>query len=494
MESRCDPELAWRVHGLRADADEPPKAHIETYGCQMNVHDSEVIRGLLAGIGYKKAGGPEDADLILVNTCCVRETAEKRILGRIGELQGLKRRHPGLLIVVAGCMSQQEGAVERILRRASGVDIIMGTHNLHRLPDLIQEVAAARAGVRPGPVVEVWTEVRGEVVEGLPVRRDRGVRAWVTIMYGCDNFCTYCIVPYVRGRERSRLPEDIRREVERLAREGFKEVYLLGQNVNSYGRDLPPGPGRTFSGLLRELDRVEGVARIRYTTSHPRNFTDDIIEAVAECERVCENFHLPAQSGSTRILKRMNRGYTREDYLALVERIRRRVPGAAFSTDLIVGFPGETDADFEDTLSLVREVRFDSAFTFAYSPRRGTPAAKAPDQVPPGVKKERLHRLIETQNEVSLARNRELVGCEVEVLVEGEAERRPGLAAGRSRTNKLVLFRPPEGVEPVDLVGREVVVTVEKAHTWSLEGRCVGDRDARGPNAGRVPAEGRCPS
>ena len=456
--------------------------HITTYGCQMNVHDSEVMAGLLEDCGYTRAAEPEQADLIVLNTCCVRETAEERILGRLGELQRAKRANPDLILVVAGCLGQEEGAAERIRRRAAQVDLIMGTHNLYRLPELVAEVrrkrrakAAGRRQAAPagGPLVEVLPGKGEGIHEGLPIRREGGVKAWVTIMYGCDNFCSYCIVPYVRGRERSRLPEHVRREVEGLAASGYREVMLLGQNVNSYGSDLEPGPGRSFAGLLRELDGVPGLLRIRYTTSHPRNFTDDIIEAVADSARVCENFHLPAQSGSTRVLGLMNRRYTRDDYLGLIGRIRLRVAGAGFTTDLIVGYPGETDADFEDTLSLVREARFDSAFTFAYSPRVGTPAAKLPDQIPAEVKQERLERLIEVQNGVSLEINRAEVGRTVEVLVEGMAEKAPSSVAGRSRTNKLVIAEPGEGRTVSDLVGREVKVRVERATTWSLEGRLV---------------------
>lgn len=449
--------------------------HISTYGCQMNVHDSEVMAGLLEDLGYARASEPEQADLVLLNTCCVRETAEERILGRLGELQRLKAANPDLVLVVAGCLGQEAGAAERIARRARKVDVIMGTHSLHRLPQLLDEVASRRRAGSPETVIDVGgaSARPGEIVEGLAIRRERGVRAWVTIMYGCDNFCSYCIVPYVRGRERSRLPEDVRREVEGLVTDGFREVMLLGQNVNAYGRDLPPGAGRSFAELLTEIDSVPGLARIRYTTSHPRDFGEAIIEAVAASPRVCENFHLPVQSGSTCILKAMNRGYTREGYLALLERIRRRVPGAAFSTDIIVGFPGETDKDFEDTLDLVRQARFASAFTFAYSPRTGTPAAQAEDQVPDDVKQARLEVLIRLQNEISLAQNRGEVGGEVSVLVEGEAEKRPGHAAGRSRTNKLVVFAVGEGgaSEVSRLIGREVPVRVEKATTWSLEGR-----------------------
>ncbi len=459
--------------------------HVATYGCQMNVHDSEIMAGLLEDLGYRRAETPEEADLIILNTCCVRETAEERILGRLGELQRLKHGDPGVILVVAGCLGQEPGAAERIGRRARQVDLIMGTHNLHRLPELLAQVRERREQGAGGPLVEVWSESvaagprLGEVREGLAVRREAGVRAWVTIMYGCDNFCSYCIVPYVRGRERSRLPEDIRAEVEGLVAQGYAEVMLLGQNVNSYALDLEPVPGRSFSSLLRTLDGVEGLRRIRYTTSHPRNFSDDIIEAVAESRHVCENFHLPAQSGSTAILKAMNRRYSREDYLALIERIRRRVAGAAFSTDLIVGFPGETEADFQETLGLVREVRFSSAFTFAYSPRTGTPASRSSDQVPEQVKQERLKRLIEQQNQVSLELNRAEVGRDVEVLVEGEAEKRPGLGAGRSRSNKLVIFRPVGAVVSA-LLGREVAVRVEKATTWSLEGRQVPEAPGEG--------------
>jgi len=440
------------------------------------------MAGLLEDCGYTLAAEPEQADLIVLNTCCVRETAEERILGRLGELQRAKRANPDLILVVAGCLGQEEGAAERIRRRAAQVDLIMGTHNLYRLPELVAEVrrkrrakAAGRRQAAPagGPLVEVLPGKGEGIHEGLPIRREGGVKAWVTIMYGCDNFCSYCIVPYVRGRERSRLPEHVRREVEGLAASGYREVMLLGQNVNSYGSDLEPGPGRSFAGLLRELDGVPGLLRIRYTTSHPRNFTDDIIEAVADSARVCENFHLPAQSGSTRVLGLMNRRYTRDDYLGLIGRIRSRIAGAGFTTDLIVGYPGETAADFEDTLSLVREARFDSAFTFAYSPRVGTPAAKLPDQIPAEVKQERLERLIEVQNGVSLEINRAEVGRTVEVLVEGMAEKAPSSVAGRSRTNKLVIAEPGEGRTVSDLVGREVKVRVERATTWSLEGRLV---------------------
>lgn len=477
-ENWCDPINAWHAAGRSSGETGPPQAYVETYGCQMNVHESEVIAGLLEGLGYQPAGAPEDADLVILNTCCVRETAEERVLGRLGELQRLKTRRPGLLLAVAGCLGQQAGAADRIRRRATQVDLILGTHNLYRLPELVSEVVRRRLGGDPAPVVEVAEGREAEVREGLPVRREGGIRAWVTIMYGCDNFCSYCIVPHVRGRERSRRADDILAEVRQLADAGYREVYLLGQNVNSYALDLrreagtgAGGDAPSFAGLLRAVNEVPGLARIRYTTSHPRDFTDDIITAVAECDKVCEHFHLPAQSGSTRVLELMNRRYTREQYLELIQRIRRRVPEAVFTADLIVGFPGETEADFEATLSLVREVPFDASFDFAYSPRSGTPAAEAPEQVPGEVKKRRLQRLIEVQNQVSLAQNRRRVGTMVEVLAEGAADRSPERAVGRDRGNKLVIFDPPAGTAPADLSGQVVSVLVEQAHTWSLEGR-----------------------
>lgn len=478
VENWCEPIAVWHASGRPGGEEGPPRAYVETYGCQMNAHESEVISGLLEGLGYEPVERPEDADFIILNTCCVRETAEERVLGRLGQLQQLKQGRPSLILAVGGCLGQQDGAADRIRRRAAAIDLIIGTHNLYRLPELVTAVVRRRLAGDFHPVIEVVEGRGGEVHEGLPVRRESGIRAWVTIMYGCDNYCSYCVVPYVRGRERSRRGEDILAEVRRLAEQGYREVYLLGQNVNSYGLDRggePPsdagGPELTFAGLLRAVNEISGLARIRYTTSHPRNFTDDIIAAVADCDKVCPNFHLPAQSGSTRILKLMNRRYSRADYLGLVGRVRDRVPEAVFTSDLIVGFPGETDEDFDATLSLVREVPFDASFNFAYSPRSGTPAAEAADQVPDEVKKRRLQRLIEVQNEVGLARNRRLIGSTVEVLAEGGADKAPHRAAGRERGNKLVIFDPPAGVRPSELTGSLVPVVIEKAHTWSLEGR-----------------------
>jgi len=440
---------------------------ILTYGCQMNERDSEVLAGNLREMGYQETQAEAEADLIVVNTCCVRESAENKIYGKLGSLKRLKQTNPELLIAVCGCMAQQEGVAAKIRRRAPHIDIIFGTHNSHLLPKLVAE-----AKEKNGPVVDVW-EIEGEVVEDLPSARVEGAKAYVTIMYGCNNFCSYCIVPYVRGRERSRRPEEIESEVAELAGKGYLEVTLLGQNVNSYGKDLCPG--WDFADLLARLDRVSGIARFRYMTSHPRDFSDKLIKTIASSTRVCEHFHLPIQAGSNRILSLMNRGYTREYYLDLVAKIREAVPRASITTDFIVGFPGETEADFEDTLALVRRVGFDAAYTFLYSKRSGTPAAGMPQQVTAEEKKVRLNHLMAVQNEISLDINRRLEGETMEVLVEGESRTDRGMLAGRTRTNKLVLFpRPEEGIPQL------VPVEIREAKTWTLHGLLkISERDRR---------------
>ncbi|MFY9603231.1 MAG: tRNA (N6-isopentenyl adenosine(37)-C2)-methylthiotransferase MiaB, partial [bacterium] len=419
------------------------KYHIRTYGCQMNERDSETLAGILADLGYTRTASVEEADLILFNTCCVRETAERKIYGRLNELRPLKKKRPDLLIGVGGCMAQKDK--ERVLTKAPHVDFVFGTHNIQELPELISKAAALSE-----PLVQVWEEGQVPLVD-LPAQREGKLKAYVTITYGCTNFCTYCIVPYVRGKERSRPPQDIIQEVTELAQEGYKEVTLLGQNVNTYGRDL--GKGVSFAQLLREVNQVEGIQRIRYTTSHPRDFTAEIIAAVRDCDKVCEHFHLPIQAGSNRILQRMNRGYTREEYLQLVERIREEVPDCSITTDIIVGFPGEEEEDFAATLDIVRQVRFDNAFTFVFSPRSGTPAAKMKEQVPEDVKKERLNRLMELQDRISRDINEELRGKELEVLVEGTSKKEEKILTSRTRTNKLVLFPGEE-----DLMGELVTV------------------------------------
>ena len=434
--------------------------YIKTFGCQMNEHDSEKLAGILEGMGYFPAAPGQIPDVLLVNTCCVRETAEHKALSYLGRLRFKKARKPQMIIGVCGCMAQREGMAGKLRHVFPYVDLIFGTHNIARLPELLERAARER-----GPVVEVLA-LPAELAENIPVKRTGNLKAWVSIIYGCNNFCTYCIVPHVRGRERSRKPEDIIREVEDLGKKGYKEVTLLGQNVNSYGKDLDRPV--SFAALLEKLNEVEGIKRIRYTTSHPRDFTDDIIDAVARLEKVCENFHLPVQAGSNRILKMMNRGYTREYYIDLTQKIRRKLPGAAITTDIMVGFPGETEEDFEDTLDLVEKVRFDSSFTFVYNTRPGTPAAEMEDQVSPETKKRRIQSLIALQNKITLEKNREEIGYLHEVLVEETSENKPGTLSGRSRTNKVIVFKG----DP-DVIGRIAEVEITDAHLAYLEGSLV---------------------
>lgn len=438
-------------------AERAPTYQVITFGCQMNDHDAEVMAGMLESLGYRQVEDSAEADVILVNTCCVRETAENKVLGLLGRLVRLKKGRQKPIIGVAGCMVQQPGMAQKIKNRFPEIDLIIGTYNLHRLPELLLAVRECRERI-----VEVWAEA-GEIVEDLPVRRASRVRAWVNITYGCNNFCTYCIVPYVRGRERSRRPEDILREIRQLAEEGYREVTLLGQNVNSYGRDL--GIGFNFARLLEEVNRIEKLWRIRFTTSHPRDFTPEIIDTVARCERVCEHIHLPVQAGSDRILALMNRGYNRTYYLELVERIRRAIPGVSITTDIMVGFPGETEEDFAQTMDLVEKVQFDAAFTFVYNPRPGTRAATFPGQVPEEVKSRRIQELIARQNEITLAHNRSFIGRLEEVLVEGESKTNPEKLSGRTRTNRLVVFNGPR-----ELTGKLVYVTITGAKLTHLEG------------------------
>ncbi|MCL4515209.1 MAG: tRNA (N6-isopentenyl adenosine(37)-C2)-methylthiotransferase MiaB [Firmicutes bacterium] len=439
-----------------------PKYLINTFGCQMNEHDSEKIAGLLEAMGYQPAGDREEADLILFNTCSVRDNPERKVYGQVAGLKGLKQRKPDLKIGICGCMVQQPEELAGIKAKLPQVDLVFGTHNIHELPELLQKVA-----VGEGPVIAV-EEDSEEIVEGVPVRRESRLKAWVNITYGCNNFCTYCIVPYVRGREKSRDPEQILAEVTALGEDGCKEITLLGQNVNSYGRDLPADRRVDFADLLRRLNPVPGIERIRFTTSHPKDLSDKMISAMKELDKVCEHLHLPLQAGGNRILQRMNRGYTAEMYLELVGKLRQAIPEISLTTDLIVGFPGETEEDFEETLRVVREVRYDGAFTFIYSPRKGTPAAGMPDQVPEDVKRERIYRLIELQQGISREKNEEYDGQTVEVLVEGGSKTDPEILTGRTRTNKLVHFAG----DPA-LTGELVRVKITNVHTWSLFGNLV---------------------
>lgn len=436
------------------------KYHITTFGCQMNENDSEKLAGMLADMGYDETDNIEESDIIIYNTCCVRENAELKVFGHLGALKKLKREKPDTIIAVCGCMVQQESIVEEIKKKYRNVDLVFGTHNLHAFPELLYSVLSTHDRLYD------IQNIDGEIVEGLPVMRKDGVKAWVSIMYGCNNFCSYCIVPYVRGRERSRSVENIVNEVRMLGQHGYKEITLLGQNVNSYGKDVEGNIG--FPELLYKVNQVEGIERIRFMTSHPKDITEELIIAMKESEKVCEHLHLPLQSGSTRVLKQMNRKYTKEQYLEIVEKVKEIIPGIALTTDIIVGFPGETDEDFEETLDVIRKSEFDTAYTFIYSKREGTPAAKREDQVPEEVKKKRFEKLLEVQNDISKRINDRLLDKELEVLVEGQSKNNPDIYTGRTRTNKIVNF---EGDNT--LIGKLKKVKIEKIQTWSLEGKLV---------------------
>lgn len=428
------------------------KYYIHTYGCQMNIHDSEKIAGILRDMGYDECNSPEEADVVVFNTCCIRETAEKKIYGHIGQMKKLKRKKPNLIVAVCGCMSQQDGASEHIRQSYPFVDVVLGTGNLNMLRQGIENAGRQRL---------FNTDFCCVREEDFPQYRTSYPNAWVNINYGCNNFCTYCIVPYVRGRERSRRPEDILAEVKGLLSDGYKEITLLGQNVNSYGKDIE---GASFASLLREIGKLPGKFRLRFMTSHPKDLTQDIIDAVAEHKNICNNVHLPVQSGSSRILKAMNRRYDRESYLALVERIKECIPDVGITTDIMVGFPGETEEDFCDTLDLVRKAQFSSAFCFVYSPRKGTPASLMP-QIDDAVKKDRITRLLACQNEVTKRISKTMVGKRYEVLVEGNNFRYKDTMCGRTESGRLVNFKCDSS-----LVGKFVTVKIERASSATLWG------------------------
>jgi tRNA-2-methylthio-N6-dimethylallyladenosine synthase len=427
---------------------------VTTFGCQMNVHDSERIKGLLESLGLGEAADPAQADFLVFNTCTIREKADDRFVAHLMDARAAKRRDPSKVIVVGGCWS--ESMKDELFELYPFVDLAFGPGNIHRLGDFVQA-----GGEIPRGHFSTFDTFAGD----LPLKRDRAHQAWLQISTGCNCRCAYCIVPSVRGREHSRHPDDLVREAALLAADGVRELTLLGQNVNSYGRDLRPHTDASFAGLLRALDAVDGVERIRFTSPHPKDMRDDVIAAMAECPAVCEHLHLPVQSGSTRILKAMRRTYSRERYLGLVDRIRAAIPDIALTTDIIVGFPGETERDFEDTLTLVDAVSYDHAFTFVYSQRRGTEAARMPDQVPEEVKRERIQRLVERVQEHAARHNAALVGSCVEVLVEGPSRTDPAVLRGRTRTNKAVNF---PGDAPA---GSLVAVDVTHATSQTLAGR-----------------------
>jgi len=435
------------------------KYFIRTYGCQGNEADSEVIAGILEFLGYKKSEDVEDADVILLNTCAVRENAEEKVFGEIGALKKLKVTNPDLVFGICGCMAQQEHIVEKILKSYPQVDLVFGTHNINRLPLLLKD-----ALLNKERVVEVFSN-KSEIYENLPVVRSNNLKAWVNIMYGCDKFCTYCIVPYTRGKERSRLKEDILNEVRDLKEKGFKEITLLGQNVNAYGKDL--NRGYDFATLLKEVSDI-GIDRIRFVTSHPWNFTDDMVEVIAKCDNIMPYIHLPIQSGDDEILRRMGRRYSYEEYKKLYNSLREKVKNCSITTDIIVGFPGETEDQFNNTLKAVEELEYDSAFTFIYSPRVGTPAAKMEDNVSIEDKKKRFNSLVEVVGASAKKRNDAYVGKVLKVLVEGYSKRNKNILSGYSEENKLVNFKGNE-----DMIGKIVKVRINVSKTWTLEGEAI---------------------
>ena len=433
-----------------------PKYFIVTYGCQMNVHESEKIAGMLREIGYDLASSAEEADVIVFNTCCIRDTAEKRAYGNIGALKSLKKQRPSVVIAVVGCMTQQKGGADALKAKFPFLDIILGTNSLDRLPILIQQCRhkGTTIAVSDDPTVDLSLE--------LPIYRTSGTNAWVNIMYGCNNFCTYCIVPYVRGRERSRSMQDVIDDVKTVLSEGYREITLLGQNVDSYGNDL--SDGTSFASLLREIDLLPGKFRLRFMTSHPKDFDKEVADVIASSSHICHNIHLPIQAGSDPILHRMNRKYTVAQYLEIVDYIRENMPDVGITTDIMVGFPGETEEDFLATMELVKRVRFSNAFTFVYSPRRGTPAA-AMEQIPADVRRSRITRLVKLQNEITKELSEDYIGKSYEVLIEDVNPKYPGTVCGRTDSGRLVTV---DG-DP-SLIGSFVTIKITKSRSASLFG------------------------
>lgn len=412
---------------------------VVTYGCQMNLHESEKISGILSGMGMSAVNEPENADVVVFNTCCIRDTAERRALGNIGKMKELKKKNKNLLIVVTGCMTQQNGFAENMKERYQYVDVILGTHNISDLENQIRIRLEKKK--RVAAVIDTDGYIDDETT---PVTRTSFPNAWVNINYGCNNFCTYCIVPYVRGRERSRDMKSIISECEKLINDGYKEITLLGQNVNSYGNDVPD-ENVNFANLLREVAKIDGKFRIRFMTSHPKDLTEDVVKAIRDNDKICNNIHLPIQAGSNSVLKNMNRRYTREHYLGLIDMIRRYLPDCGITTDIMVGFPYETEEDFLDTMDIVEKVRFSTAFTFIYSVRKGTKAAEMP-QIPYEIKQNRIKRLIARQNEITEEISKDYVGNVYEILVEGMQEKKTGYVVGRTESGRLVSAKGDESM------------------------------------------------
>ena len=439
------------------------KYYIKTYGCQMNMRDSETLRALLEMMSYTEADNYEEADILLLNTCAIRENVHNKVFGMLGRFKHLKESRPDIVVGLAGCMSQEEVVVTKILDKYKWMDFVIGTHNIHRLPQVLDEALEKR-----GLKVEVWSK-EGDIIENVPIKRDSEYKAWVNIMYGCDKFCTYCIVPYTRGKQRSRMPEDIVKEVKELVSDGYKEITLLGQNVNAYGKDFD-NINYNMSNLLEDVSKT-GIKRIRFVTSHPWDFTDDMIDVIKNNENIMPYFHLPIQSGSDKILKLMGRRYNKQDYLELFNKIKQAIPNASITTDIIVGFPNETEEDFKETLDVVNKCKFDGAYTFIYSPRVGTPAAKMEDNITLEEKELRLQELNKLVNKNSRLSNEKLLHQVVPVLIEGYSEKGNNTIMGYTDTFKLVNVIGDE-----KHIGKIVDVEITEVKSWSLNGR-INDAD-----------------
>ena len=430
------------------------KYYILTMGCQLNENDSEKLIGIMEKMGYTKSKDIKNADLYVINTCCVRENAEEKLFGKLGELKKIKE-NKNIIIAIGGCMMQEEHITEKIKKSYPFVDVVFGTHTLHKFPEDLY------IAITKNKKIKDVIDIDGEIYEGLPVKRSSNRQASVIIMYGCNNFCSYCIVPYVRGRERSRKPEDILNEIKELAKEGYREITLLGQNVNSY----KGGENYNFANLLEDVDKIEGIEVIRFVSPHPKDFTDDVIDVISKSKKISRLIHVPLQSGSTNVLKEMNRKYTKEQYLDLIKRIRNKIPDVVFSTDIIVGFPGETEEDFEDTIDVVKQVNFEQIFMFIYSRRVGTRADKMENQIPEEIKHKRFDRLKQVFEESIEENNKKYIGTTQKILVEGYSKNNQDMFTGRTDTNKVVIFEGPE-----ELIGKIVNIKIISEHKWYLKG------------------------
>ncbi len=464
-EAKKQRDISQKIKEILLNSGMHLKAYIETYGCQQNVNDSEILAGMLNEMGFEITEDKDIADLILYNTCAVRENAELKVFGNLGALKHIKAKKPNLIIGVCGCMMQQESIQKQIKQKYKHVDMVFGTHSLYSFPELLSYVIEDRQRVFD------IQNIDGRIAEDIPVLRKKGACAWVSVMYGCNNFCTYCIVPYVRGRERSRDSIEIIKEIKQLAKEGYKEVTLLGQNVNSYGNDFEPDENGTktdFADLLKMVCKIDGIERIRFMTSHPKDISDKLIDTMAREPKICKQLHLPVQAGSDKVLKIMNRRYTKEDYLAKLEKIRKKMPDIVLTTDIIVGFPGETTEDFYETIDVLEKARYDSVFSFIYSRRPGTPAAKMPDVIDEKEKKKNFNKLLEVQDRISKEINDTYEGKILKVLAEGPSKTNPDVLAGRTEGGKTVNFKGD-----ISHIGKMLDVKITEAKTWSLIGEII---------------------